>query len=220
LTAVFNNKAIQASLGMLYLLPTPTTVVATTTPGIVKELFENFYVDGDIRQVLKPTSKPWARLDANGFKAKIEQKPIKVNPNDGPEFICNYEDIGYTAESMLLDVDADKLADILSAVSGQILTTVKSATQAGRTTILGGGQTNLNRYIALYRFESRQAPGEFRNVLIPACTLLADGDTEYSKTKARTLKVKITAEASELLLDPITGKGVVWIEDYVTAPKG
>ncbi len=220
MTAVFNNKAIQASLGMLYLLPTPATVVATTTPTIVKELFENFYVDGDMRLALKPGSKPWARLDSAGFKAKIEQKPIKVNPNDGPEFICNYEDIGYVAETQLLDVDADKLADILSAVAAQILTTPKSATQAGRTTILGGGQTNLTRFIALYRFESRQVPGEFRNVLIPTCTLMADGDTEYTKTKARTLKVKITAEASELLLDPVTGKGVVWVEDYVTQAKG
>ena len=220
MTATFNSKAIQASAGFFYLALVPATVVATTPATILKELLETWLVNGDIRDTLKPGVKPWARLEAAGFKSKIEQKPVKVKPDNGPEYIIGYEEIGYSAEMPVLDCDAAKLQDILSAVSSQVLVLPKSPTQAARTTVLGGGQTNANRYMGLYRYESREVPGEFRHVLILACTLATNGDTEFNASKARQLKVTLTAEASDLLLDPATGRGVVWAEDQVTAAKG
>lgn len=220
MTATFNSKAIQASAGFFYLALVPATVAGLTANAIVKELLEVFLEDGDKRDLLKAGIKPWARLEAAGFKAKVEQKPVKVKPDNGPEFILSNEEIAWSAELPVLDCDVDKLKDILSAVSSQVLTTAKSTTQAGRTTILAGGQTNVNRYMGLYRFESRQVPGEFRHVLVLSCTLNTNGDTEYASSKARQLKVTVTAEASDLLLDPSTGRGVVWVEDYVTEAKG
>lgn len=220
MTATFNSKAIQAAAGFFYLAPVPTSVVATTPTGIVKELLETWLVDGDKRDTLKPGIKPWARLEAAGFKAKAEQKPVKVKPDNGPEYIIGYEEIGFSAELPVLDCDAAKLTDILSAVTSQVLTLVKSPTQAGRTTVLAGGQTNANRYMGLYRYESREVPGEFRHVLVLVCTLATSGDRVYNASKALQMTVTVTAEASELLLDPATGRGVVWVEDQVTAAKG
>lgn len=217
--AILNDNAIQAAGGQVYLALSPKTVVGTTTEAIIKELFEIFLVDGDARSALKPTVFPWAIPDNNGFKAKIEQKAIKVNPNPGSERTIGYEDTGYSAELTIYDVDVDHLRDLISALPEQVLSLDASDTQAGRKTLMGGGQRNPIHYALLYRFASAEVPGEFRHVLIPRCTLSADGDQEKSKSKAIQSKVTIGAENFNLLPDPVTGFGVVWLEDYVTDPK-
>jgi hypothetical protein len=219
MTATFNSKNIQVGAGFFYLALVPDTVVGLTPAAIVKELLETWLVSGDIRDTLKPGIKPWSRFEATGFKTKPDQKPVKVKPDNGPEYVIGNEEIGYGATMPVLDMDADKLADILSAVSTQRLTLAASSTQAGRTTILAGGQVNVNRYMGLYRYESRRVPGEFNHILILSCTLAITGDTSYNSSKAKQTDVALTAEASDLLLDPVTGRGVVWVEDTVTAAK-
>ncbi|MDR3684778.1 MAG: hypothetical protein P4L11_13705 [Geothrix sp.] len=219
MTATFNRKAIQAAAGYLYLVATPASVVATTPATIVKELLENFYVDGTICGALKAGIVPWKVLDANGLNATIKQTPVKVKTNDGPDETIGYEDVSFDGDTTVLDVDVQVFKDLLSAVSAHVLETVASATQAGRDTLLGGGQRNVTTYLGLYRYESREFPGEFRNVLIPAIVFNLDGASPMNKAKARELKVKFTAQDSGLLYDPITNKPVIWIEDYVTAAK-
>lgn len=218
-TATFNRKAIQAAPGYLYLVPTPATVVATTPDTITKELLENFLVDGTIRGPLKPGVKPWAVLDSNGLNASIKQAPVKVKSNDAPDETIGYEDVAWDGDTTILDVDVKKFKDMLSAAAGQVLTTVASATQAGRETILGGGQRNVTTYLAMYRYESREFPGEFRHIVIPAIVFNLDGASPLSKGKARELKAKFNAQDSGLLYDPVTSKPVMWFEDYVTAAK-
>lgn len=217
--AIFNNAAIQAAGGQIYLAPTPVTVVGTTTAAIVKELFEKFLVSGDARDALKPDVKHWLIPDNNGLKGKIEMKPIKINPNNGPERTIGWESVGQSAEITFHDADVAHMADLLSALPSQILTTVASATQAGRSTLLGGGQRNPNRYMLLYRYPSAEVPGEFMHKLLLSVTLTPDGDSELNKSKAKAQKVKVDAEPFDLLVDPATGFGVVWLEDQVTAPK-
>lgn len=218
-TAVFNRKAIQAGAGHLFLLPTPASVVATTADEIVKELLENFVMDADIRGTLKAGVKPWLVQGKDGFSAKVDQKALKDEDNLNPEYVLGYIDIGYEATVTMKDLDAAHLADVLSAKGGQIINTPASATQAGRTTILGGGQRMANVYMALFRYESSAFPGEFRYVFIPACTLNFDGDSNYVKDKAIERKVKLVAQPSGLLIDPETFRDVIWFEDYVTAAK-
>jgi hypothetical protein len=218
-TATFNRKAIQTAPGYLYLVATPASVVATTPATIVKELLENFYVDGTICGALKAGVKPWKVLDANGLNASIKQKPVAVPSNDAPDETIGYEDVAFEGDTTVLDVTVAAFKDILSAAAGQILTTAASLTQAGRDTLLGGGQRNVTTYLGLYRYESREFPGEFRNVLIPAIVFNLDGASPLNKGKARELKVKFKAQDSGLLYDPVTGKPVIWVEDYVTAAK-
>ncbi len=220
MTATFNRKAIQAAPGYLYLVPTPASVVATTPATIVKELLENFLVDGTIADTLKAGIKPWKVLDANGLNATIKQTPVVVKSNDAPDEIIGYEDVSFDGDTTVLDVDVQGFKDLLSAAASQVLTTVKSITQAGRDTLLGGGQRNVTSYLGLYRYESREFPGEFRHVLILGMVFNLDGASPLSKGKARELKVKFKAQDSGLLYDPVTQKPVLWVEDYVTAAKG
>lgn len=217
--ATFNRKTIEAAAGKPYLLASPASLVGATLADKVKELFASFYADGDIRNALKGGVTPWAVLEKTGFKAKLQAKEIKVDPNDGPEEVIGYEAISYESEMTILDCDVQHTKDMLSASAAQVLSLVASATQAGRETLLGGGQRVPTDYMFLYRYPSRQIPGEFKNVLIPCCNLVLDTDAEYSKAKARELKIKIVAKDSGLLVDPTTGMGVLWLEDHVTTAK-
>lgn len=218
-TAIFNRKSIQAGAGHVFLVPTPTEVTATEVEAIMKELLEEFFVDGDKRDTLKPGVKPWAVQGKDGFKAKIDQKPLKDEDNLNPEYVLGMQETGYNGDFTIKDSDAAHLADLISARPGHIINTPASATQVGRTTILGGSQRDVNVYMLLFRYESKEFPGNFRIICIPACTLTIDGDTSYSKDKAIERKVKFTAQPSDLLLDPDTFRDVIWFEDYITAGK-
>lgn len=216
--AAVNTAAIQNAPGYLYLLPTPTTMVAVTTLLQVKETFANFYADGDIRLALKGGIVPWATVTKDGFKDKPKAKPLMVEPNVGGDYIGGYEAIDYSAEFTIMESDVQHLKDLMSASALQVQATVASATQAGRDTFIGGGQRFPTDYMLLYRFPSKQVPGEYRNVLVPACNVEIDFDRERSRGKLSELKVKVIAKDFALLPDPTTGLPTKWLEDYVTNP--
>jgi hypothetical protein len=216
--ATVNRNAIQNSPGHVYLLAAPTTVVGTTTATIVKELYGKFYTDGDIRGTLT-SNVPWAVLDKSGYKDKITAKEIKIDPNDGPEELVGYEAIDYSGELTIFDVDVAHMKDVMSASAAQVLALVASVTQAGRDTLLGGGQRMPSDFMLLYRYPSKKCVGEFNNILVPCCNIVLDADRENSKSKARDLKVKIKAKPFSLLPDPTTAMPTLWLEDFVTNPK-
>lgn len=216
--ATFNRNQIQAAPGYLYLLATPTSMVAVTTATQVKEMYAKFYADGDIRLALTGGITPWAVLDKSGYKDKIQAKEIKIDPNDGPEEIIGYESIDYSAEVTIYDVDVQHMKDVLSASAAQVLSLAASPTQAARETLVGGGQRSPVDYMLLYRYGSKKVPGEYNNILIPACNLVLDVDRENSKGKPRDLKIKIKAKAFSLLPDPTTALPTLWLEDTVINP--
>lgn len=218
--ATYNRNSIQAAGIQIYLALTPLTVVGSTTAAITKELFELFLVDGDKRDALKPGLQPWTTPTDAGFKATVEAKKMQQRLANGALLTLGYETVDYKAEMNIPDVDPKHMRDILSGLSSHLLTLVKSATQAGRETFLGGGQQSIQRYALLVRFPSAAFPGEFRHCLIPACTLSPEGDVTHTYNKPRDLKVKVDAEPFDLLPDPATGKGVLWLDDLVTDAKG
>lgn len=217
--ATQNKAAVQNAPGYLYLLAAPTTVVGTTTATIIKELFGKFLADGDIRGALLGTVFPWARIDKDGYKEKISAKALMEEPNVGSDYIAAYESIDYSAEFTIKDDDVDHLKDVMSASAAQVLALVASSTQAGRSTLIGGGQRFPTDYMLLYRYPSKQVPGEFRHILVPCCNFSFDTDRERSRGKLNELKLKVVAKDFELLPDPTTGLPTKWLEDYVTNPK-
>lgn len=220
MAATYNASAIQAAGGKLYLVASPTTVVGVTPTAIVKELFENFFVNGDVRDTFKGGVTVWTIPDGNGLKAKLDVKPIKQPLCTGAEITIGYEYVNWEAEIGMVDLDVQKWKDICSGLAGHVLTTPKSTTQEGRETFMGGGQRTISRYMALYRWPSLQVPGTFRHILVPNVVLVPSGDIDHVFNKARNLKIKLDADPFDLLPDPATGLGVLWIEDYVTALRG
>lgn len=216
--ATATRNQIQNAPGFIYLLPTPTSMVATLTAAMVKETYGKFYTDGDIRLALTGGIQPWAVLEKSGYKDKIQAKEIKIDSNDAPEEIIGYESIDYSAEITIFDVDVQHMKDVLSASAAQVLSLAASVTQAGRETLIGGGQRSPTDYMLLYRYGSKKVPGEFNNILVPCANLVLDVDRENGKAKARDLKIKIKAKAYSLLPDPTTGLPCLWLEDTVINP--
>lgn len=218
MVATLTRNSIQAAAGQIFLVPTPTTVVGATTAAIVTELYAKFFASGDTRMALASGITPWAVLDKNGYKDKIVAKEIKADPNDGPEFTVGWESIQYSSEITQLDCDAAHMVDILSAAAANLIATTASATQAGRQTFVGGGQRIPADFMLLYRYPSRRAAGEFNSILVPAAQISLNADRENSKSKVRDLKINITAKPFDLLPDPVTGFGTLWLEDTVINP--
>jgi hypothetical protein len=217
--ATKTKTSIQNSPGQVYLLASPTTVTATLTAGITKELFAKIFADGDIRGALVTSLSPWACIDKGGYKEKIQATEIKIEPNDGPEEVVGFQDLKYSAEFTLYDNDVDHMKDILSASAAEVLALAASATQAGRSTLLGGGQRYPTNYLLAYVYPSKRCPGENNTILVPACNLVIDTDRENGKSKTRELKIKVIGKPFDLLLDPTTGMPCVWLEDFVINPK-
>lgn len=213
-----NANAIQNAPGYVYLLAAVTSVVGVTTATIVKELYGKFLADGDIRLTMLGGVVPFATVTKDGYKEKIKAKPIMVEPNVGSDYIAAYESIDYSAEFTVLESGVQHMKDVLSASAAQVLTLAASATQAGRETLIGGGQRFPTDYMLLYRFPSKQVPGEYRHVLVPCCNVDLDFDRERSRGKLGEMKLKIIAKDFALLPDPTTGLPTKWLEDYVTNP--
>lgn len=216
--ATSNRNMIQAAAGQIFLLPTLTVLAGATAAEQVKTIYASFYLDGDIRNALAVGVGPWAVLDKNGYKDKITGKEIKIDPNDGPEETIGLEDITYSSEITIYDVDVQHMKDILSAGAANVIATAPGLTMAGRETLIAGGQRILADYMLLYRYPSRKVPGEFNNILVPKCSIAINADRENSKAKARDLKVSINAKAFDLLLDPVTNLPSVWLEDNAINP--
>lgn len=217
--ATQNRNSIQAAAGQIFLLASLTALAGATTADKVKALYGAFYLDGDIRNALGAGITPWAVLDKNGYKDKITGKEIKIDPNDSAEETIGLEDIAYNGEITIYDVDTQHMKDILSAAAANLITTAASATQAGRETLIAGGQRILADYMLLYRYPSRKVPGEFNNILVPKCTIAINADRENSKGKARDIKISLNAKGFDLLPDPETNLPSLWLEDTVINPK-
>jgi len=214
-----NKNSIQNAPGKIYLLAAPTTVVGTTTVAITKELYAKFLLDGDIRGPLGSGIVAYGTMNKAGYKETIKAKELMAEPNAGGDFVAAYESIDYEATFTLLEDDVDHSKDVLSASTAQVLTITASSTQAGRSTLLGGGQRFPADLMALVRWPSKQCPGEFIHTLVPCCNLKIDQSRERSRGKLGETTYKLVAKDFELLPDPTTGLPVKWIEDYVTNPK-
>lgn len=208
---------IQAAPGQLYLAAAPTAVAGANLAAKIVTLFGLFYAAGDQR--LTPLTNAWCSLNADGFKAKLKQEPVDYEPNDGAPFTVAFQHLDATAECLISDLSADKLAEVLNVTTNALITTAATVPNAARKTVAMGGEAYPIRYSAMYRYPSKKVPGEFDHVLIPFCTFQVDTDYELSKKAVRGAKLMIRANPDAgLLVNPDTGRAISWIEDRVTAP--
>ena len=214
-----NKSSIQNAPARIYLLASPTTVVGTTTLAIVKELYAKFLADGDIRGALANGIVPYGTMNKDGYKETIKAKELTCEPNAGGDFVAAYESIDYEATFTIAEDDVDHTKDVFSASALEVLTITASSTQAGRSTLLGGGQRFPADLMALIRWPSKQCPGEYIHTLVPCCNLKIDQSRERSRGKLGETSYKLVAKDFELLPDPTTGLPTKWLEDYVVNPK-
>lgn len=200
---------------------TPPTVAFTATPStllpdIIKGFFGLFYPDTK-RVTLKTGVQPWAYLNSSGLKGKLKYDEVKFDPNDRIEEIIGYADTMFDGEVEFGDVNADKLADILSADSTEISTIAASTGQAGFTDVSVGGAASPQYVVAMYRSPSKKYAGQYDHVIIPRSVFKVDTGLEMDKKKAITVKVTLHGQGDLYLTSPNTSRPMVALYSKCTA---
>jgi hypothetical protein len=200
---------------LIWLAPPASPAFSDYQAGWLQRL----YLDPTSCQTLNPLITPWGFLTADGLKVKFDQEDLKVNPNDGPEFILAAQDLLVSGEFTFLDVNIDHLVDGLSTPAGNITVIAGSAGNAGRTRIGMGSERALNKYLLIYRQPSTVYPGDFDHLVIPRATINISAEMAFSKSKAVDLKVSFSAQPETSLTSPFNGEYCTSLWDMATAPR-
>lgn len=189
---------------------------ATLTDKI-ENVYELFYSDGTARKALKAGTYVWGNINEGGVALKFKGNTVENDTMLGSKHPVGYSSFSAELEGSINDVDANHMKDIISALSGSVLTTTAATGIAGRTTIMIGGQQALKKYALLLRSVNPSITGEFDNYLFPRVVMDLDSDLKFEKGKVLELKFKITALYDQTFLDPDTGLPAIGFMDTVTA---
>ncbi|MBS1729849.1 MAG: hypothetical protein JSS67_03625 [Bacteroidetes bacterium] len=217
--ATINAPFERTGRGQLYLAAYPSADPGATTSLVdeVEGFFGIFYTDGLERKTLKAGVKPWANIDSNGLKVKVKQNVVEYNPNAGSKHPVAIEDTAVSAEITFADVDPAHLADAMSLSAAELLAQAAAVGKAGRAVAILGGQTNLNKYVAMYRMPSILTPGEYDHYLFPRITFNVDAEFDLSKAKVLTCKLMMAAQP-DLYIINADGFGEMAFADIANAP--
>lgn len=198
-----NRSFERGGRGQLFLKAYPAANPGATSSltDVVKGFFGLFYADGDARKTLSGGVNPYCNLDASGLSVKFKQETIDVDPNNGPKHAIAIKETSCEAEINFYDVDPAHLADAFNLKAEELLTIAASVGKAGKVTALIGGQSVLNRLVALYRMPSPDFPGEYDHYLFPRVVIAPDTDIKLSKKDAIALKLKLSCQPDLYLIN-------------------
>lgn len=198
---------------LIWTAPPASPVFADYINGFLQRI----YTDPIGAKTLLPTMGWWANLTADGFKLKLKQGTVDVDPHDGPKFNLSAYELAVSGEFTVYDVNVDHLMDALSSTSGQRVTIAASTGKAGRDRLGVGSERGLNRYVLIYRMPSVKYPGEFDHFVVPRATIMVDADFQLAKNKEVTVKIGFAAQAEPCLISPDNGELCTALFDFANA---
>lgn len=191
--ASINRNIERTGRGEFYLAPYPTADPGTDAASRLTAFFALFYADGAACKTLKAGVTPWANLTSDGLKVKVKQNVVEVDPNNGPKHTIGVQDTDMSGEMGFIDVDPAHLADAFGCSVDELIAQAAATGKAGRSRVLLGGQTNLVKYVGLYRMPSALVPGEFDNYLFLRILFTVDTEFDFNKKSAVNCKMKFEA---------------------------
>jgi len=196
----------------VYLAAYPTGGYTGATLDLkIKNAYELFYTDGEARNSIKLTGQ-WANLDANGMSIKLKAGVVETDPQGGSKHPIAFQNLDADLEGIFYDCDVQHMADILSATSGEIITTASGVGKAGRKTLLVGSQKLLKKYAVMVRTVSL-IEGEYDHWLFPRVVFSVDTDFKFSKKDPQACKFKITGLYDQTFLSPDNNSAVMAFKD-------
>jgi len=182
----------------VYLVAYPTGGYTGASDAVrVTNVKSLFYSDAatDADRVLIPSI--YSDIDAAGIEVKVKQDKVEYDPNMGGKYKVANSVSEVSVTWAYKDLDANKIIDAFSALTGDTFTTTAATGVAGRKTVMLGRQS-VPLYVAmLIRYPSEivsaGAVQEYRNIYIPYATITPDWTLKIDKKSAAT--VKMTAEA-------------------------
>lgn len=211
-----NRPFERAGRGDLFLAAYPSADVGTTFANRVDGFFAIFYTDGAGRKTLKGGVNPWCNMEASGINVKAKQNTIEYDPNNAPKHPVGIQDSTISAEFMFADVDPAHLADAFNLTTAELIAMAAVIGKAGRSTAVIGGQSILNKLVAMYRMPSILVPGEYDHYLIPRVVIAPDTEIKLSKKEVVTCKLVLSALPDVYLLNA-DGFPEVMIADIANA---
>ncbi len=220
--ATINSSFEQAGKSQFYLVAYPGSgYTGANLAAKITSLYGNFYTDGTQRYT--PSATQYLNALAEGFTFKLKMNTVEVDLNNESKRPSFIQDFSGTVETTFQDVDVNHLKDMISAASGDLVTTAAATGIAGRDTLSIGNQILLAKYALMIRTPSGNAITrtggsgyEFDHFIFPK--VVVDFDTDFKLTKKETVscKVKFTTLYDQTLVDA-AGNPVMGFKDTVKA---
>lgn len=219
---VLNQSRVIAGPAQVYLVAYPVAGYTGGTDALkVTSLKALFYSDSatDACRVLTPSV--YSELDASGIELKFKQAPIKFSPNMGGDYKAANGPSELTVSWAFKDVDANKIIDAFSAITGDTFTTVAAVGVGGRKTVMIGRQGVPLKLAMLIRYPSViQSAGsvqEYENIYVPMVNMEPSWDVKLDRKNVAV--VKVTANAiTDMSLIGAQAMPPIALWDQVTAP--
>jgi hypothetical protein len=208
--------------GQVYLVARPAGGYTGGTDALrIADVKSLFYSDSatDACRTLIPS--PYSDITATGIDVKLKQNPIEFDPNMGGKYKAGNGPSEVTVTWTYKDMDANKIMDAFSAVTGDTLTTVAATGVAGRKSVLIGRQGAPLEVAICVRFPvntvSAGGVQEFQNIFVPYATITPEWELKVDKKELVTCKLTATG-ICDMSLIGTAAMPPICLTDDVTNP--
>ena len=206
----------------VYLVAYPSGGYTGATDAIrVTNVKSQFYSDAatDADRVLIPSI--YSDIDATGIEVKLKQDSVEFDPNMGGKYKVSNSVSECSVTWSYKDLDANKLIDAFSALTGDTFTTTAATGVAGRKTVMLGRQSTPLTVAMCIRYPSEivSAGGvqEYRNIYVPMANLTPDWTLKIDKKSAAVVKVTANGVCDMTLIGSGPMPPIALTDDIVSA---
>lgn len=219
---VLNQSKKIAGPAQVYMVPRPSAgYTGADDTAKMKNVCSQFFSDSSTMALRTLTPSVYADLDASGIDIKVKQNAIEFDPNMGSKYKAMNAPAELSVTWSFKDLDANKIMDAWSAVSGDTITTTAATGIAGRKTVYVGRQGAPLEVAILVRYPtstvSAGGVAEFQNIFIPYATVTPDWELKFDKKNLVVCKLTATAIADMSLIGSQAMPPIALMDDVTSA---
>jgi len=208
--------------GQVYLVAYPAGGYTGGTDALrVTNLKSQFFSDSATDALRSVTPSVYSDISATGIEVKIKQNSVEFDPNMGSKYKLANSVSEATITWEYKDLDANKLIDAFSAITGDTFTTAAASSVAGRKSVLLGRQSAPLTVAILVRYPSEiiSAGGvpEYRNIIAPMANITPDWTLKIDKKGATVCKVVATCIGDMSLIGTMPMPPILLTDDVTAA---
>ena len=192
LGSINQSKKIQGPANV-FLVPYPVGGYTGATDALrMTNILSQFFSDSATGACRALVPSVYSEIDAKGVEVTLKQAKLEFDSQNGKYPTGNAPTEASVSWSFK-DIDAAKLCDIFSAITGDTISTAAAAGVAGRKIIFGGRQSTCNTFALMVRYVSEiatpQGGSEYRHFFLPFAAIQADVKLVIDKKGPSVIKV-------------------------------
>lgn len=206
----------------VYLVAYPSAGYTGGTDALrITNVYSQFFSDsgtGALR-ILIPSA--YSDIEANGIDIDLAQSEISYDPNMGSKYKLGNGPSSCTIKWKYKDIEANKILDAFSCLTGDMSTTTAAVGVAGRKSILVGRQSAPLLVAVLVRYPTATTSAgsilEFQNIILPMATMTPQWKLKVDKKSAATAEVTVTGICDMTLIGTQAMPPVALVDDITAA---